>query len=61
MKAIVCKSFGPVESLSLETIDNPLTTADSVEIDVIAAGVNFPDGLSGKTRATFYTRHGNMW
>jgi len=45
MKAIVCKSFGPVESLSLETIDNPLTTADSVEIDVIAAGVNFPDGL----------------
>lgn len=45
MKAIVCKSFGAVDTLSLQTTDDPRINDDTVAIDVIAAGVNFPDGL----------------
>lgn len=45
MKAIVCKAFGDVETLSYESTDDPIITADSVLVDIMAAGVNFPDGL----------------
>ncbi|MBN9062476.1 MAG: NADPH:quinone oxidoreductase [Rhizobiales bacterium 65-9] len=53
MKAVLCRSFGPVEQLSVEDAPTPLCGADQVLIDVRAIGVNFPDGLlvQGKYQA----------
>ena len=45
MKAIVCKEFGPPESLSLEELPSPRPGAGEVVISVKAASVNFPDVL----------------
>lgn len=45
MKAVVCKSFGPPENLTLEEIDDPHPAAGQVLIDVHSAGLNFPDVL----------------
>jgi NADPH2:quinone reductase len=45
MKAVVCKEFGPIETLALEDLPDPAPGAGDVLIDVKAAGVNFPDGL----------------
>lgn len=46
MKAILCKDFGPIENLELATVDEPEVGDDTVLVDVLAAGVNFPDGLA---------------
>lgn len=46
MKAIVCKAYGPSESLSFEEVgDPPVPAAGQVLIRVAAAGVNFLDTL----------------
>jgi NADPH2:quinone reductase len=45
MKAMLCKAFGPAETLVLEDISSPTAKANEVLIDVHAAGVNFPDTL----------------
>src|SRR5215468_3072096 len=45
MRAILCHSFGPPESLSLEKIDDPVGGPDDVVVDVRAAALNFPDVL----------------
>lgn len=45
MKAVVCKTWGPPESLVIETLPDPVPGAGEVVIDVKAAGVNFPDVL----------------
>jgi len=45
MKAILCKQFGPPESLVLDEIPSPKAGADQVVIRVKACGVNFPDTL----------------
>jgi NADPH2:quinone reductase len=45
MKAVVCKEFGPVDTLVLEDLPDPVAGTGEVVIDVKAAGVNFPDGL----------------
>jgi len=45
MKAIVCKSFGPPESLALEDVPSRPLGKGEVRIAVKAAGVNFPDTL----------------
>ena len=45
MKAIVCKSFGPPESLVLEEVASRPIGKNEVRIAVKAAGVNFPDTL----------------
>jgi NADPH2:quinone reductase len=45
MKAIVCKSFGPPESLTLEELPSRALGAGQVRVAVHAAGVNFPDVL----------------
>ena len=45
MKALLCKAFGPAESLSLEELPNPEAKANEVLIEVHAASVNFPDTL----------------
>lgn len=45
MKALLCKQFGPPDSLVVEELPNPDIGADQVLIDVHAAAVNFPDSL----------------
>jgi NADPH2:quinone reductase len=45
MRAMLCKAFGPPESLSLEEIPSKPLRAGQVRIAVHAAGVNFPDVL----------------
>jgi NADPH2:quinone reductase len=45
MKAVVCKTWGPPESLVIETLPDLSPSAGEVVIDVKAAGVNFPDVL----------------
>lgn len=45
MRALLCKKFGPPESLVLEEIEAPTPGENQVVIRVHAAGVNFPDAL----------------
>jgi len=45
MKAVVCKAFGPPESLVVEEIASPRPADKQVKIAVHAAGLNFPDTL----------------
>ncbi len=45
MKAILCKQFGPPESLVVEELPSPKPGAGEVVISVKAASVNFPDVL----------------
>lgn len=45
MKALLCKQYGPPETLVLEEVAPPDCGVAGVRIDVHAAGVNFPDVL----------------
>ena len=45
MRAVLCKAYGPPDSLVLEDIDPPPMMAGGVRIRVRAVGVNFPDVL----------------
>jgi NADPH:quinone reductase len=45
MKAVLCKSFGPPESLVIEDAPTPQLKPSEILLDVHAAGVNFPDTL----------------
>ena len=45
MKALLCKRFGPPESLVLEEVPSPKPGAGEVVVSVKAASVNFPDVL----------------
>lgn len=45
MRALMCKEYGPPESLVIETVDDPVPGDGEVVIDVAAAGINFPDVL----------------
>ena len=45
MKAILCKGYGPPESLVLEEVPDLVAAPGKVVVDVKAAGVNFPDTL----------------
>ena len=45
MRAVLCKSFGPPDSLVVEDVPSPVPGAGEVVISVRAAGVNFPDVL----------------
>ena len=45
MKAVLCKAFGPPESLVVEELASPKPGAGEVVISVKAASVNFPDVL----------------
>ena len=45
MKAVVCKAFGPPETLAFEDVEAPALTPGSVRIAVHAVGVNYPDLL----------------
>jgi NADPH2:quinone reductase len=46
MKAVVCKDWGPPDSLVVEDIADLAPGAGQVVVDVKAAGVNFPDVLT---------------
>lgn len=45
MKAIICRGFGPIDTLDYADMPDPVAGAGEVVIRVEAAGVNFPDGL----------------
>ena len=45
MKAVLCKEFGPPESLVVEDIASPEPGSGEVVLEVHAAAVNFPDVL----------------
>ncbi|MGH8720736.1 MAG: alcohol dehydrogenase catalytic domain-containing protein, partial [Burkholderiales bacterium] len=45
MKALLCKQFGPPESLVLEEVPSPKPGAGEVVVSIKAASVNFPDVL----------------
>ena len=45
MKAVLCKQFGPPESLVVEELPSPKAGAGEVVVSVKAASVNFPDVL----------------
>ena len=45
MKAILCRQYGPTESLTLEEVPAPLPAKGQVVVQVAAAAVNFPDTL----------------
>ncbi|MBU1329902.1 MAG: NADPH:quinone oxidoreductase family protein [Gammaproteobacteria bacterium] len=45
MKAVLCKAFGPAETLVLEDIASPEAKKTEILLEVHAAGVNFPDTL----------------
>jgi NADPH2:quinone reductase len=46
MRALVCKQYGPPESLIIEERVDPVAGPGQVLVDVAAAGINFPDVLS---------------
>lgn len=46
MKALVCKQYGPPESLVIEEYPDPVPAKGEVLIDIRAAGINFPDVLA---------------
>ena len=45
MKAIICNEWCKPEDLIIKEIAEPTLEANSVRIETIAAGVNFPDVL----------------
>lgn len=45
MRALLCKEFGPPESLVMDEVDDPVAGPGQVVIDVHACAVNFPDVL----------------
>ncbi len=45
MKAILCKQYGPPDSLMLEEVPPPKAGKGQVVVSIKAAGVNFPDTL----------------
>ena len=45
MKALVCRAYGPIESLAIGELPDPVPVAGQVVVGVKACGVNFPDLL----------------
>ena len=45
MKAVLCKQFGPPDSLVIEDLPSPKAGAGEAVISVKAASLNFPDVL----------------
>jgi len=45
MKAVLCKAFGPPESLVMEEVPAPIPGVGEVLVDVHASALNFPDVL----------------
>jgi len=45
MRALVCNTYGPPESLVIEERDDPVPDKGEILVDIKAAGINFPDVL----------------
>ncbi len=45
MRAILCKEYGPADTLTIEDIESPNASGSGVKVRVRAAGLNFPDTL----------------
>ncbi len=45
MKALLCKEYGPPESLVIEDVPSPALAPGNVRIGIKACGVNYPDNL----------------
>ena len=45
MRALLCKAFGPVGDLKIEELPEPQAGPGEVVVDIVAAGLNFPDKL----------------
>src|SRR5579872_6444756 len=45
MRAVMCKAYGPPESLVVEDVPAPVPGKGQVLVNVAASGVNFPDLL----------------
>lgn len=45
MKALVCKELGSTDNLTVETLPDPIAGPGEVLVQVMAAGINFPDIL----------------
>lgn len=45
MKAVVCRQYGPPDSLVVEDLPSPVAGRGQVVVSVKACGVNFPDAL----------------
>ena len=53
MKAVLCKAYGPPESLVLDEVADPTPGAGQVMIDVRSCGINFPDVLMIENKYQF--------
>ncbi len=56
MKTMLCKQFGPPESMVLEDVSSPKAGPGQVVLDVKACGVNFPDVLIIQDKYQFKPR-----
>jgi NADPH:quinone reductase len=45
MKALVCRAYGPIDTLALEEVPDPKPASGEVLVGVRACGINFPDLL----------------
>jgi NADPH2:quinone reductase len=45
MRAVLCREYGPPESLTVEEVDDPQAGDGQVVVDIKACAVNFPDVL----------------
>jgi len=45
VRALVCKEYGPPDSLVIEELEDPVPGDGQILVDVAAAGINFPDIL----------------
>lgn len=46
MRALVCKEYGPPDTLVIEERDDPVPGEGQIGVDIEAAGINFPDVLA---------------
>ncbi len=45
MKAVVCHEYGSIDQLAIENLPDPVNSDKELLIKVLAAGINYPDGL----------------
>ncbi|MGB1158784.1 MAG: NADPH:quinone oxidoreductase family protein [Porticoccaceae bacterium] len=46
MKALICEQFAGLDQLKVAQVADPVAAPGQVVVDIAAAGVNFPDGLT---------------
>ncbi len=45
MKAVLCKRFGPPETLVLEEVEDPVAGPGEAVVEIVSAALNFFDSL----------------